>query len=174
MCVNTYTLDGVGTGWPEQHWDSLVLFIGVDIQSHFVGGQAKGCDHLIDAAGEKVSEGDRENQDFFFWLKFSKLTAPIAMIGITAADQNVLWSEVHTKSRNCELCPLSDPWNKFTTLTSTTYLLETAISTFQWGGDDGYQPLEDVLWKAWSATICWLDILSHASKLGWLTLYKTK
>lgn len=38
----------------------------------------------------------------FFGLKFSKLTAPIALIGITAADQYVLWSEVHTKSRNCE------------------------------------------------------------------------
>lgn len=60
MCVCTYTLDGVGTGGPDQHRDSLVLLVGVDIQSHFVSGQAEGCDHLIDAAGEQVPEGDRD------------------------------------------------------------------------------------------------------------------
>lgn len=60
MCVCTYTLDGVGTGGPDEHWDPLVLLIGVDIQSHFVSGQAEGCDHLSDAAGEQVPEGNRE------------------------------------------------------------------------------------------------------------------
>lgn len=60
VCGYTYTLDGVGTGGPDQHWDSLVLFIGVDIQSYFVSGQAEGCDHLIDAAWEQVPEGDND------------------------------------------------------------------------------------------------------------------
>lgn len=59
MC--TYTLDGVGTGGPDEHWDPLVLLIGVDIQSHFVSGQAEGRDHLGDAAGEQVPEGNRES-----------------------------------------------------------------------------------------------------------------
>lgn len=55
--MRTYTLDGVGTGGPDQHRDPLVLLVGVDIQSHFVSGQVEGGDHLSDAAGEQVPEG---------------------------------------------------------------------------------------------------------------------
>lgn len=56
----TYALDGVGTGGPDQHWDSGVLLIGVDLQAHLVGGHAERGDHFIDAAGERVPEGDND------------------------------------------------------------------------------------------------------------------
>ena len=58
MC--TYSLDGVGAGGPAQHWDSLVLLVGVHLQSHLVGRHAEGGDHLADAAGERVSEEDSD------------------------------------------------------------------------------------------------------------------
>lgn len=59
-CVHTYTLDGVGTGGPDQHRDSVVLFVGVHLQPHLVGRHAEGGDHLADAAGERVPEGDSD------------------------------------------------------------------------------------------------------------------
>ena len=59
VCV-TYTLDGVGAGGPNQHGDSVVLLVGVHLQSHLIGGHAEGGDHLTDAAGERVPEGDSD------------------------------------------------------------------------------------------------------------------
>lgn len=56
MCI-TYTLDSVGTGGPAQHLDSVVLLIGVQLQSHLVCRHAEGSDHRTDAAGERVPEG---------------------------------------------------------------------------------------------------------------------
>lgn len=48
--VYTYALDGVGAGGPAQHRDSGVLLVGVHLQSHLIGGQAEGGNHLPDAA----------------------------------------------------------------------------------------------------------------------------
>lgn len=54
MC--TYALDGVGAGGPAQYWDSLVLLVGVHLQSHLVGSHAEGGDHLADTAGKQLPE----------------------------------------------------------------------------------------------------------------------
>lgn len=59
-CVNTYALNSVSTGGPDQHWDSRVLLIRVHLQAHLVGGHAESSDHLTDAAGERVPEGDSD------------------------------------------------------------------------------------------------------------------
>lgn len=60
VCVYTYALNSVSTGGPDQHWDSWVLLIGVHLQPHLVGGHAESSDHLTDAAGERVPEGDSD------------------------------------------------------------------------------------------------------------------
>lgn len=56
-CAHTYALDGVGAGGPDEHRDSGVLLIGVELEADLVGGHAEGGDHLTDAAGERVPEG---------------------------------------------------------------------------------------------------------------------
>lgn len=63
MYVCTYSLDGVGTAGPAQHRDSVVLLIGVQLQSHLIGGHAKGGDHLTDAAGERLPERQSDITD---------------------------------------------------------------------------------------------------------------
>lgn len=55
--AHTYALDGIGAGGPDEHRDSGVLLVGVELEANLVGGHAEGGDHLTDAAGERVPEG---------------------------------------------------------------------------------------------------------------------
>lgn len=59
MCTraHTYALDGVGTGGPDEHRDSGVLLVGVELEADLVRGHAEGGDHLTDTVGERVPEG---------------------------------------------------------------------------------------------------------------------